>query len=35
MAAKFVEMELVVNSLNGIKLFAVERTAAVKSGLID
>lgn len=35
MTAKFVEMELVVNNLNGIKLFAVERTAAVKSGLID
>jgi hypothetical protein len=35
MTAKFVEMELVVNNLNAIKFFAVERTAAVKSGLID
>jgi hypothetical protein len=25
----------VVNNLNGIKLFAVEKAAAVKSGLID
>lgn len=35
MTAKFVQMELIVNNLNGIKLFAVEKTAAVKSGLIN
>jgi hypothetical protein len=35
MTAKFVEMELVVNNLSGVRLFAVEKSAAVTSGLID
>jgi hypothetical protein len=35
MTAKFIEMEFVVNNLKGVKLFVVEKAAAINSGLVD
>jgi hypothetical protein len=35
MTAKYIEMELLINNLPAVNLYAVERKTAVKSGLID
>lgn len=35
MTSKFIEMEIALNNLNGVKLLVVEKAAAIKSGLID
>jgi len=35
MTAKYIEMELLINNLSAVNLYAVERKAAVNCGLID
>ena len=35
MAAKYIEMEMAVNNLSGVKLEVVEKSAAIESKLID